>query len=219
MNSDSLVRKDFSYRERELSSLLRSGNKIYGELGRGLPQKVNTGQEDIGNLKGRYGENVIGSLLNLLTLETKDMFVFHSVANPDGSSGETDHIILYRNKIILVETKTYNNFNSLLVTKNGELKGVPASNTKALRKLDNNNLIRKMGIFSEAFPGFQVHAITAVSRAGVITTSENGKYKVVSLDNLVQSLSYHQAQSSQIDDAVTFKSVKSLANLCLLSAL
>lgn len=203
------------YQQGELSGLLRAGNKIYGELGRGIFSKINTTEEDLGNLKGRFGEAMIGSLLNIVAIEHKEMFVFHSVANPDLSYGETDHVLLYKDKLILVETKTYNNFVSLKVTAEGDLRGVPASNIKNLRKLDNNNLIEKLSIYSEAFPHLKVHAITAVSRSNVITTSENGKYKVVSLDNLAESLSYHQAQAMALPRDETYKLVKSLASLCL----
>lgn len=203
------------YEQEELAGLLRSGNKIYGELGRGLSSKINTTEEDLGNLKGKFGEAMIGSMLNILAIEQKEMFIFHSLANPDNSYGETDHVLLYKDKLVLIETKTYNNFISLKVTAEGDLRGVPLSNSKTLRKLDNNNLIEKMAIYEEAFPQLKVHAITAVSRSNVITTSENGKYKVVSLDNLAESLSYHQAQAVDLPRGAIYKHVKSLASLCL----
>lgn len=205
----------FFYDENTINKLIRADNKIYGLLGRSVPPTVNTAAEDIANLKGKYGENIIGSLLNILALEYDDMYVFHSVSTPGNVRGETDHILLYKNKLILVETKTYNNFKAFRIDKEGHLSGVPSHNPKLLRKLDNNNLIQKTMQYQHFFQNFQPHAITAVARAGVQTTSENGKYKVASLDTLIHNLNYHQAQAKPISVEETENAVRFLARTCL----
>jgi len=205
----------FLYSERALSKLCISGNKIYGLLARGIPANINTSSIDIGNLKGQYGESVIGSLLNILALEDKDFYVFHSVAVHSNKPGETDHVILYKNKLILIETKTYNNFKTFKINKEGELRGRKIDQPQTLRKLDNNNLIDKVNLYQKLFPEYRVHAITAITRAGVETMSENGKYKVASLDNLLQSLDYHITQAVEVSEDLNEESVRFIASRCL----
>lgn len=180
-----------------------------------MPATINTSTIDIGNLKGKYGESVIGSMLNILALEDDDFFVFHSISAPYNKPGETDHILLYKNKLILIETKTYNNFKIFKINKEGELRGRKIGEPNTLRKLDNNNLIEKVHMYEGLFPEYDVHAITAITRAGVETTSENGKYKVASLANLLQSLDYHVNQAKPVSEDLNMESIRYLASHCL----
>lgn len=205
----------FLYTERELTKLCMSGNKIYGLLARGIPANIDTGSLDIGNLKGKYGESVIGSLLNILALEDEDLYVFHSVATHSNKPGETDHIIIYKNKLILIETKTYHNFKTFKINREGELRGRKIDQPQTLRKLNNNNLIDKVSLYQRLFPEYKVHAITAITRAGVETFSENGKYKVASLDNLLQNLDYHISQAEPVSVDLNEESVRFIASRCL----
>lgn len=205
------------YSVKQFTRLCLTNNKIFGLLARGVPASINTGKSDIGNLKGKYGESVIGSLLNVLALENKDLFVFHSVANPiTNRIGETDHVVLYKNKLILIETKTYNGFRSFKVNKQGELRGRRVDQPKSLRKLDNNNLIEKVELFTKVVPeDFTVHAITAIIRSGVETVSENGKYKVASLENFIPNIDYHIRQAIDVDENSSLDIKKLLASYCL----
>lgn len=201
-----------------VNKLCLSGNKIFGLLARGIPASVNTGVVEIGNLKGKYGESIVGSMLNLLALEIPDLYVFHSVATPYGKIGETDHILLYKNKVILIETKTYHGFLSFHVSKEGELKGQKANhpNKKNLKKLDNNDLITKVDLFAGLLPeDYTVHAITAVTRSGVETVSENGKYKVASLETLISNIEYHIQKANNVDKEDALDIRRTLASYCL----
>jgi hypothetical protein len=204
------------YSAKMINKLCLSGNKIFGLLARGIPASVNTGTIEIGNLKGKYGETIVGSMLNLIALEKPDLYVFHSVATPYGKIGETDHIILFKNKLILIETKTYNGFKSFRVNKQGELKGKKLDQPKSLKRLDNNNLITKVDLFAKLVPReYTVHAITAVTRAGVETYSENGKYKVASLENLVSNIEYHEQNAIDVDPEEALEVRRLLAAYCL----
>lgn len=198
-----------------MKKLCTDNNKIYGVLARGMPQEINTTSTNIGMLKGKYGESVIGSMFNILALEDLDFYVFHSCAIPKNMRGETDHIILYKNKIILVETKTYSAFTSIKVNKAGELRGRPKKDKNVYRKLDSNNLIEKVKLYEKLFPEYAVHAVTVVTRSGVKTTSENGKYKVASLDNFLSSLEYHKEQATEVTELLHQETLHYLALHCL----
>ncbi len=196
--------------------LCAENNKIYGLLARGgVPGTINTATLDIGNLKGKYGESVIGSIFNILALEHPELYVFHSVAAPHNKPGETDHIILYRNKLILIETKTYSNYRVFKVSKQGDLKGRKIGERNTLRSLDNNNLIEKVAMYEALFPEYAVHAITAITRSNVETSSENGKYKVASLANLLQNIEYHMAHAQAVTSELNKESIQYLASNCL----
>lgn len=199
-----------------MNDLCGENNKIYGLLARGgAPVTLNTATIDTGNLKGYYGENAIGSIFNILALEHPDFYVFHSVAAPFNKPGETDHIILYRNKLILVETKTYSNYKVFKINKEGDLRGRKIGERKTLRVLDNNNLIEKVSLYESIFPEYVVHAITAITRSDVETTSENGKYKVASLANIFQNIGYHMVNAQPVHSKLNSESIQYLATQCV----
>jgi hypothetical protein len=203
------------YAGKKLAQLCSANNKIYGLLARGVPATINTASIDIGNLKGKYGENVIGSMLNILALENDDLYVFHSVLAPHNKPGETDHLILFQNKLILIETKTYSNFAVFKINKEGDLRGRKVGENNTLRMLENNNLIEKVKDYEMLFPEYSVHAITAVTRSDVKTTSENGKYKVASLTNILQNIEYHMDMAKPVDEELNEESIHYLASNCL----
>jgi hypothetical protein len=203
------------YGGKKLAQLCFSNNKIYGLLARGVPATINTASLDIGNLKGKYGENVIGSMLNILALENDELYVFHSISAPNNKPGETDHVILYKNKLILIETKTYSNFKAFKINKEGDLRGRKVGENNTLRMLENNNLIEKVKDYEMLFPEYSVHAITAITRSNVQTTSENGKYKVASLANILQNIEYHMEKALDVDDELNKESIHYLASHCL----
>lgn len=184
-------------------------------LARGVPADVNTSTIDVGNLKGKYGESVIGSMLNILALENPAFYVFHSIASPYHVMGETDHIVLFHNKLILIETKTYGNFKTFKISKEGDLRGRKNGERNTLRKLDNNNLIQKVKEYEKLFPEYSVHAITAVTRSDVQTTSENGKYKVASLATILQNIAYHMDMAEPTSKELNDESIGWIASFCL----
>lgn len=184
-------------------------------LARGIPTTINTATIDVGNLKGKYGETVIGSVLNILALENPELYVFHSVAAPRNIIGETDHIVLYKNKLILIETKTYSNFRVFKINREGDLRGRKVGERNTLRKLDNNNLIQKVKEYEKLFPEYSVHAITAVTRSDVETMSENGKYKVASLSTILQNVDYHMKMAESTEKFLNDESINYLASNCL----
>lgn len=205
----------YLYAGQKLIKICSTQNKIYGLLAGGVPDTVNTDMQDTGNLKGKYGEIVIGGMLNILALENENCFVFHSVAAPHNKPGETDHILLYKNKLILVETKTYSNFKSFKVSKEGELKGRKIGEKSTLRRLENNNLIEKVNDYQLFFPEYSIHAITAITRSDVYTSSENGKYKVASLSDILQNIYYHMERAEDISSDLNEESIHYLASQCL----
>ena len=197
------------YTSHELVQLRLANNKIYGCPAASL----NNHTANLNNVKGYYGEQIIGAILSLLVVETPGAYVCHSVAFKDNRSGETDHVLIYKDRIILIETKSYSGYNSYRVNKEGVL---TASNgkVKGFRRIDDSNVFSKVAYYQEMFPNRKVQAILAITRDEVKTWSENGVYKVSSLDNTMQLIRQIMAEAEDIKEPA-WAAVKVFATMCV----
>lgn len=196
------------YTPTELTQLHLSKNAIFGVPAAGT---TSTSKQNVNNHKGSFGEAIIGNILNLIAIETPGLHVCHSVHMPEGHEGETDHVIIYKNKIILVETKAFSSYNAFSVSRDGFLKAGRAGERK--RSVPDSNAFKKVAFYQERFPNRHVQSILAITRDRITTFSENGKYKVASLDNIMTMI------RDEIDEAENIKepswpAVKFFASLC-----
>lgn len=122
--------------------------------------------------------------LNALINAYEDLYVFHSV-NMKNADGETDHILVFRNKIILLETKTHSGHHSFRVSSNGALYGYKG---KRSYRIDDNKLYSKMESIGRRFPEYKVEGIIVISQRNVGTRSSHHAYNVVSLDTFENTL-------------------------------
>jgi hypothetical protein len=193
----------------EIAQLRLANNKIYGEPAASL----NKYSANLNNAKGYFGESIIGAILNLITIETPGAYVCHSVAFKDNKSGETDHVLIYKDRIILIETKSFSGYSSYRVNKEGVL---TASNGKGkgFRKVDDSNVFNKVAYYQEQFPNRKVQAILAITRDEVKTWSENGIYKVSSLDNTMQLIRQIMNEAEDVKEPA-WAAVKVFATMCV----
>lgn len=193
----------------EIAQLRLANNKIYGEPAASL----NKHSANLNNAKGYFGEVIIGSILNLLCVENPGAYVCHSVAFKDNKSGETDHVFIYKDRIILIETKAFSGYTSYRVNKEGVL---TASNGKGkgFRKVDDSNVFQKVAHYQEQFPNRKVQAILAITRDEVKTWSENGIYKVSSLDNTMQLIRQIMNEAEDVKEPA-WAAVKVFATMCV----
>lgn len=197
------------YTSSEIAQLRLANNKIYGAPAASL----NKHSENLNNAKGYYGEQIIGSILNLVTIEAPGAYVCHSVAFIDNKNGETDHVLIYKDRIILIETKSFSGYTSYRVNKEGVL---TASNGKGkgFRKVNDSNVFKKVEYYQEQFPNRKVQAILAITRDEVKTWSENGIYKVSSLDNTMQLLRQIMSEAEDLKEPA-WSAVKVFATMCV----
>lgn len=132
------------------------------------------------------GLNEINTALkiNALTSTYEEVYVFHSVSIKN-SDGETDHVIVYRNKIILLETKTHSGHHGFRISASGRLYGRKGSKEFLV---DDNHLYSKMEHIQKRFPKYNVEGVIVISQRNVPTRSVNPKYYVVSLDNFEEGI-------------------------------
>ena len=196
------------YTSHEVAELRLADNKIYG-----LPAASLTKHSpNLNNAKGFFGEEIIGNILNLIAIETPGAYVCHSVGFIDNRNGEIDHVLIYKDRIILVETKAFSGYTYYKVNKEGVL---TASKGKGRgRKVDDSNVFKKLSYYQELFPNRKVQAILAISRDGVTTWSENGKYKVASLDNIMKLIREQMTEAEDLKEPA-WAAVKQFAVMCL----
>lgn len=116
----------------------------------------------------------INALINL----HEDIYVFHSVSIKN-ADGETDHVIVYHDKIILLETKTHSGHHGFRISSNGRLYGRKGSKEFLV---DDNHLFYKAERLQKRFPKHTVEAVIVISQRNVMTRSVHPIYHVASLD-------------------------------------
>lgn len=196
------------YTSHEVAELRLADNKIYG-----LPAASQTKHSsNLNNAKGAYGEEIIGSILNLIAIETPGAYICHSVGFIDNTRGEIDHVLVYKDRIILVETKAFSGYTSYKVNREGVL---TASYGKGKgRRVDDSNVFQKVVHYQNQFPNRKVQAILAISRDEVKTWSENGRYKVASLDNIMSLIRKEMSEAEDLKEPA-WAAVKQFATMCL----
>lgn len=193
----------------EIAQLRLANNKIYGAPAASL----NNHSANLNNVSGYYGEQIIGSILNLIVVQSPGAYVCHSVAFLDNKRGETDHVLIYKDRIILIETKSYSGYTSYRVNKEGILTASQGKG-KGFRRVDDSNVFNKVAHYQEQFPNRKVQAILAITRDEVKTWSENGVYKVSSLDNTMQLIRQIMSEAEDIKEPA-WSAVKAFATMCV----
>jgi len=196
------------YTSHEVAELRLADNKIYGLPAASLTKT----SSNLNNAKGFFGETIIGGILDLIAIETPGAYVCHSVGFIDNTSGEIDHVLVYKDRIILVETKAFSGYTSYRVNKEGVVMASYGSGKG--RRINDSNIVRKVEYFQEQFPNRKVQAILAIARDEVKTWSENGTYKVASLDNIMKLIRQQMAEAEDIREPA-WSAVKSFATMCV----
>jgi Nuclease-related domain len=196
------------YTDREIAGFRDSDRKIFGHAASNTSTAVN-----INNQKGNYGELIIGNMLNLIACETPEFYVFHSVGLPLNLAGETDHVVLYRNKIILIETKAFSSYKILKVSQQGTLIGWKAENKNRF-KVEDNKLFQKMDVYQKRFDNRKAQAVIAVVRDDIRTETLNDSYQVVTIDNFFKFIRDEMATAKPIKEA-PWPAIKFFSMLCI----
>lgn len=199
------------YSQREAQELYKSGRRIFGApMAMPHPKSRHYPQEDA--LKGIVGEHAVSGILNLLTFSYEDMYVFHSVGISDDEDGETDHIIIYKNRVFIVETKNYSMFSSIFVNSEGIASGRKTGQTVVI---NDNNIMKKVAFYQKIYPTMKVEAVLVITRPQIKTGSSFSKYSIVSIKELIELI---QAKFAMTEDSLieTRNSlIRRFANLCI----
>lgn len=197
------------YSSQEIAALRKDDNRVFG-----LPAASLVLNNNLNNMKGFMGEQIVGNILNLITIEHDNVYVCHSVSVDDTTEhGEIDHVLIYKNRVLLIETKTYSAYSTYRVNKEGVLTASTTGKGR-FKRINDSNVLKKRKMIQELFPNRTVQAIVAVARDNVKTWSENGAYKVVSLMNLQSTINTIFQEAKDIKEP-SWPVVKHFASLCL----
>lgn len=112
---------DYLYTTKEeVKELLRSGVKVLGTPAASLTWGID-GNRMIPVLEaGKEGEKQTAVTLDKLAQEIPEMFVFHSLSWPE-SQGDTDHIVVYGNTVIVIDSKRWKASRKYSITSGGAI--------------------------------------------------------------------------------------------------
>lgn len=197
------------YSQKQLFDLFKKGNKIFG-VSKSHPTIVKDIPQ-IDALRGTTGEQIVSGILNLNALDLEEFYVCHSIGTHDDSQGETDHVVIYKNKIIIIETKTYNAYRRISVNAEGTAIGFRGNKEF---KIPDNKIMNKVKLYQKRFPNREVEGILAVARYGITTKSSHKNYSVVSLKDLQTRIETIVSQAQTIKEDA-WPAVKFFSSLCI----
>lgn len=115
---------DYMYdSEAPVKKLLQEGAKVLGVPAASLSWGIDGNRAIPALTAGKEGEKQTAKLLDKLAAEFPEMFVFHSLSWPE-SAGDTDHIVVYGNLVLVIDTKRWKSSRKYSVTaKGGILRG------------------------------------------------------------------------------------------------
>ncbi len=112
---------DYLYTPEQLIGLFDGPTRIFGTPGASLTWGINGVRNSDVMIAGKEGENATGKVLAELSETQPELFVFHSLRWPE-SNGDTDHAIVYKNLVIIIDTKRWKGSRKYSITLNGEIK-------------------------------------------------------------------------------------------------
>lgn len=196
------------YSKRDVIELQKKGRQIFGSPEPMFhPRDRNIG--DKSNLRGLIAEHAVASVLNLVSLEEENFFVFHSVGL-ENEAGETDHIIVYENKIFIIETKNSAALEKLVLTKAGKAVG---HNGSTRVKMSNNNLSEKVKKYAQQFPEHDVKGLYIVHHSTKAIRSNLKDCEVIRISRLFDRLV--DVKSSKVKSVENRDVVRYFAGFCI----
>lgn len=201
---------DYMYSDRAtVKEELREGKKIFGTAAASLSWGIDGNRMIPALTAGKEGENQTANTLRDLVEKTKGMYLFHSLSWPE-SNGDTDHILVYGNTILIIDSKRWKGARKYSVTAGGEIKrgtvAFPEGKVKIRYAL---NGWRKM------FPNHKVLGIVTIAQEKVFVVRDQNWYKapfrLVENEKLIEFL-----EEMMEGIKVSPPSVKALTDLAML---
>lgn len=173
--------------------------------------KKETGNSN--NITGYFGEQVVGNLLNLLAMQNAGAYVCHSVGCSDRSLGETDHVFIFNDHILLIETKTLQGHKGFKVNHEGVLMS-SKDGKKGYRAINDSHAKAKREHYQNEFPNHSVMTVFVIVSDSVHTWNEHEDYILCSMRNFMTVVK-DVMESSKLTNEPAWSGVKKFASMCL----
>jgi hypothetical protein len=105
----------------EMKQLIRSGQKVFGVPAASLTWGIDGNRMKASLMPGMEGERHTAKILDAFAAKTPGVFVFHSLSWPE-SNGDTDHILVYKDLVVVIDSKRWKAQRKYSVTDKGAIK-------------------------------------------------------------------------------------------------
>jgi len=113
---------DYLYNSNEeIKTLLRSGQKVFGVPASSLTWGIDGNRMKASLAPGIEGEKHTAKIIDKFAADTPGVFVFHSLSWPE-SNGDTDHILVYKDLVVVIDSKRWKAQRKYSVTEKGAIK-------------------------------------------------------------------------------------------------
>jgi hypothetical protein len=113
------VQPSYLYNKETFAAKYKKGEKIYGVPGASLTWGIG-GVQGASTEVGKDGEEFTAKVLKEYASQIEGLYVFHSIMLPDGK-GDTDHIIVYGDKVIIIDSKRWKSVRKYGISASGHV--------------------------------------------------------------------------------------------------
>lgn len=185
--------RDFMYTKNEFIELLKAKQRVFGEPGASLTWGID-GSVSSQSTAGSQGEKQVGKLLDAYAEKNRKVFIFHSSQWP-GSKGDTDHILVCGNLMLIIDAKRWKSKRKYSVTANGTvLRGTVAFPEGKVKMMPAMASWRK-----ELGKGIKVMGVVCIAQEEVFVPYDknwhSAPYRLVTAERLEEYLDKFLANS------------------------
>lgn len=181
---------DYLYDNAEtIKNIIRSGQKTYGEPAASLTWGIDGNRLKASLQPGIEGEKHTAKILDKYAAEHPGVYVFHSLSWPE-SNGDTDHILVYKDLIVVIDSKRWKAQRKYSVTDKGAIKRGTVYFAQGRVKIGYALKAWRKKVPQES----KITGIVCIAQQKVFVTRDKNWYKapyrLVESDKLVEQLDY-----------------------------
>jgi hypothetical protein len=161
----------YLYDEEEINKLINTNNRIYGVPAASLTWGINGVRNSDVMIAGREGELATAKVLEEFSEKVKGIKVFHSLRF-EGSMGDTDHALVYKDLVIIIDSKRWKGTRKYSLTPNGEIKRGTVAFEEGKVKIAGS-----LGAWRQRLKKTLVKGMVAISQDEVFVVRDRNWYK------------------------------------------
>lgn len=175
------------FNKEKFAEAFKKGQKVFGYPGAALTWGIN-GIKGMSSVIGINGEEQTAKVLEQYSKEKEGVYVFHSLMWPQ-SNGDTDHVLVYKNNIIIIDSKRWKSVRKYSISSSGfVMRGTvpfPEGKVKTLYAVNK---------WREALPNFKISAIVCIAQEKVFVQRDRNWYRapfrLTEIEKLKEQLDY-----------------------------
>jgi hypothetical protein len=186
----------------EIKTLIRSGEKVFGVPAASLSWGIDGNRMKASLQPGIEGELHTAKLLDAFARSHPNTYVFHSLSWPE-SNGDTDHILVHKDMVIVIDSKRWKAQRKYSVTEKGAIKRGTVAFPQGRVKIGYALKAWRKKIPKEV----KVHGIVCIAQQKVFVSRDKNWYKtpyrLVESEKLVEQLEYMISKHKPAVDGVS----------------